>query len=243
VKTETRGGEVQSVARAARLLARAVDAPGGLTLTELAATTSVNISTVHRLLRTLCAEGLLCRDPDTERFLPGPVLLRLGRRSLVAAGLPEAVEVLRALVERTGETASVGVREGEEVVIGLTVPSPAAFRYNAAPGQREPLAGSALGQAIVAFGAPWPGGITSGREYGDLLTVQFRGFAVHDPPEQPGLRAVAAPLAGAGVNVAVEVRGPRARLGDDRLEEVADAVRAAAGALQELPLSLLLGQI
>ncbi|MFC4012573.1 IclR family transcriptional regulator C-terminal domain-containing protein [Nonomuraea purpurea] len=106
-------------------------------------------------------------------------------------------------------------------------------------------AGSALGLAIVAFGALWPEGIAEAGEYGELLTVQFRGYAVYDPPEQPGLRAVAAPLVGVGaaVNVAVEVRGPQARIGDDRLEEVAAAVRAAAGALQELPLSLLLGQV
>lgn len=228
-KAESRG-EVQSVARAGRLMTQVVDAPDGLTLTELTAATTLNISTVHRLLRTLCSEGLLCRDPATERFLPGPVLLRLGRRSLVAAGLPEAVEVLRTLVERTGETASVGVREGEEVVLGLTAPSPAAFRYHAVQGQREPLMRSALGQVILAFSAS---------EYADLLDVQFRGYAVYDPPDQPGLRSVAAPLIGSAV--AVEVRGPRARIGDDRLEEVAQAVRAAAGALQELPLSLLLG--
>ncbi|MEV0615751.1 LLM class flavin-dependent oxidoreductase [Nonomuraea sp. NPDC050404] len=243
VKAESRserGGEVQSVARAGRLLTQVVDAPEGLSLTELAAGTALNISTVHRLLRTLCSQGLLCRDPVTERFLPGPVLLRLGRRSLVAAGLPEAVEVLRTLVEHTGETASVGVRDGQDVTVGLTVPSPAAFRYHAAPGQREQLRASALGLAILAFGAPLPEG--SG-EYGELLTVQFRGYAVHDPPDQPGLRSVAAPLitSGSAVTVAVEVRGPQARIGDDRLEEVARAVVTAAGALQELPLSLLLG--
>ena len=207
-----RGGEVQSVARAGRLLTQVVDAPEGLSLTELAAGTALNISTVHRLLRTLCSEGLLCRDPVTERFLPGPVLLRLGRRSLVAAGLPEAVEVLRTLVEHTGETASVGVRDGQDVTLGLTVPSPAAFRYHAAPGQREPLTASALGLAILAFSAPWPeqsaasGGAS---EYGELLTVQFRGYAVYDPLDQPGLRSVAAPLitSGSAVTVAVEVRG------------------------------------
>ncbi|MFC3995994.1 IclR family transcriptional regulator [Nocardiopsis sediminis] len=243
---QERSGEVQSVARAGQLLNRVVDAPAGLTLTELAGTTALNISTVHRLLRTLCSQGLLCRDPVSERFLPGPVLLRLARRSLVSAGLPEVTDALRALVERTGETATIGVRQGGDVVVGLAVSSPDPFRYNAVQGSRTGLLRSALGLAILAFDrTPLENVAHSAADHTELLSVQFRGYAVLDAPDTAGLRAVAVPLLadGAPVTMAVEVQGPAARISDDRLDDVADAVRAAAHRLQDLPVSLLLGEV
>lgn len=254
--TAPRGGEVRSVARAGALLNAVVDTPRGLSLTELAGATELNISTVHRLLRTLCSEGLLCRDPASERFLPGPVLMRLARRSLSSAGLPEAADALRGLVEATGETSSLGVRQGGETAVLLTVPSPDPFRYDGQPGLRRPLWHSALGLAVLAFGERTvdeaageladriPGGGKAVEELrSELLTTQFRGFAVFDDPDSPGLRAVAAPVMTDGrVWTAVEVQGPAARLEGARLEAAAAAVGEAALRLQDLPVSLALSR-
>lgn len=249
-----RGGEVRSVARAGALLTAVVDTPRGLSLTELAGATELNISTVHRLLRTLCSEGLLCRDAASERFLPGPVLMRLARRSLSSAGLPEAADALRALVDATGETSSLGVRRGGETSVLLTLPSPDPFRYHGRPGLRQPVWHSALGLAVLAFGdlpveeaaAEWtdPLGEEAAQALrSELLTTQFRGFAVFDDPDSPGLRAVAAPVMTDGrVWTAVEVQGPAARLEGARLEEAAAAVGQAALRLQDLPVSLALSR-
>ncbi|WP_211717821.1 IclR family transcriptional regulator [Nocardiopsis sp. MG754419] len=249
-----RAGEVRSVARAGLLLNAVVDAPQGLSLTELAAATALNISTVHRLLRSLCSEGLLCRDRDSERFLPGPLLMRLARRSLSAAGLPEAADTLHGLVEATGETADLGVRHDGEMVVLLTLPSLEPFRYEGRPGLRRPVWNSAMGLAVLAFGdtpvdevaREWGGRLPGGEDaagtlHSELLTTQFRGFAVVDDPASPGLRAVAAPIRTDGrVRTAVEVQGPAARLEGDRLEHAGAALREAALRLQDLPLSLAL---
>ncbi|SIO88657.1 IclR family transcriptional regulator [Nocardiopsis sp. JB363] len=254
VSAAPRAGEVRSVARAGLLLNAVVDAPRGLSLTELAGTTELNISTVHRLLRTLCSEGLLCRDPDSERFLPGPLLMRLARRSLSSAGLPEAADALRGLVEATGETASLGVRRAGETVVLLSLPSPEPFRYDGRPGLRRPLWGSAMGLVILAFGdrpledvaREWEPHLPEGEKaaaalHSELLTTQFRGFAVVDDPLSPGLRAVAAPVITDGrVRTAVEVQGPAARLEGPRLEQAGTALRDAALLLQDLPISLAL---
>lgn len=254
VSEAPRTGEVRSVARAGLLLNAVVDAPHGLSLTELAGATELNISTVHRLLRSLCSEGLLCRDAVSERFLPGPVLMRLARRSLSSAGLPEAADALRVLVDVTGETSSLGVRRADEMVVLLTTPSIEPFRYNGQPGLRQPLWSSAMGLAVLAFGSRPPEDVA--REWGDrlpgrqdaaavlhseLLTTQFRGFAVVDDPAAAGLRAVAAPVMTDGrVWTAVEVQGPTARLEGERLERTAAALREAALQLQDLPVSLAL---
>ncbi|NIY62273.1 IclR family transcriptional regulator [Streptomyces malaysiensis] len=150
----SRASGVQSVARAAVLLGAVVDSSsGGATLTELSKITGLNVSTVHRLLGTLCSEGLLCRSREGDRFLPGPVLLRLGRRSLAASGLPEVTAILKELADGTGETASIGMRRGDNVLALVSVQSEQPLRYLGEPGVSVPLAGSAMGLAMMAFDA------------------------------------------------------------------------------------------
>ncbi|WP_269462919.1 IclR family transcriptional regulator [Streptomyces malaysiensis] len=150
----SRASGVQSVARAAVLLGAVVDSSSsGVTLTELSKITGLNVSTVHRLLGTLCSEGLLCRSREGDRFLPGPVLLRLGRRSLAASGLPEVTAILKELADGTGETASIGMRRGDNVLVLVSVQSEQPLRYLGEPGVSVPLAGSAMGLAMMAFDA------------------------------------------------------------------------------------------
>ena len=71
------------------------------------------VPTVHRLVKLLTERGWLVRDPGTRR-------LRLGlgaARLLPAVRLPDlAREPLRALAERTGETANLATLDGGEVL-------------------------------------------------------------------------------------------------------------------------------
>jgi IclR family transcriptional regulator, acetate operon repressor len=208
-----RSGDVQSVARAARLLACFADADDALALTELARRTDLTTSTAHRLLTTLCHEGLLCRESGGERFLPGPLLRRLSRSSLLADDLGDIAGHLEELVQETGESACFGVRRGDEVAVLLAVPSAQLLRVDVAAGTRAGLATSALGQALLAFGdEPLA---AAGASRVDLLATQFRGFAVVDDEEAVGIRGIAVPIrAGATAHAALELRGPRERMAD-----------------------------
>jgi IclR family acetate operon transcriptional repressor len=252
-----RAPEIQSVARASAVLAAVVDSADGLTTTEIARHTGLTMSTAHRIAHTLAGGDLLCREPNSERFLPGPVLLRLARKTLRASGVPEAADVLKELADRTGETASIGMRRGDEVLVLLSVPSTRSLRYTGQPGARVPLLDSAIGCAIVAFG-PDPiaeaaavlcaaaGGApaeTWASEI-DLLSTQFRGYAVRDDPHDPALRAIAAPVFGASehVRMGVEIQGPASRLPERAFDELGATVRAAADALQGLPVSMAFGE-
>jgi IclR family transcriptional regulator, acetate operon repressor len=251
-----RAPEVQSVARASAVLAAVVDSENGLTTTEIARHTGLTVSTAHRLTHTLAGGDLLCRDANSERFLPGPVLLRLARRTLRGSGVPEAADVLKELADRTGETASIGMRRGDEVLVLLSVPSTRPLRYTGQPGARVPLLDSAIGCAIVAFGpdpileaaavlsAAAPDGAETWASEIDLLATQFRGYAVRDDPHDPALRAIAAPVFGASehVRMGVEVQGPVARLSESAFDEIGATVRAAADALQGLPVSIAFGE-
>ena len=251
----SRGTEIQSVARAAAGLGVVVDSPHGLTTTEIAKATGLTVSTVHRLAHTLVSGNLLCREQGSERFLPGSLLLRLARKALGSSGVPEAADVLKELADRTGETASIGMRRGDEVLILLSVPSTRPLRYTGRPGARVPLLESALGCAIVAFGTDPVGqaaevltrsggdGPESWATEIDLLATQFRGYAVLDDPHDPGLRAIAAPVIGASehVRMAVEIQGPTSRIPEDRFDELGSVVRGAASALEGLPISVAFG--
>jgi IclR family acetate operon transcriptional repressor len=227
-----RSGDVQSVARAAALLACFADADAGLSLTELARRTHLNTSTAHRLLSTLCHEGLLCREPGTERFLPGPLLLRLSRSSLLADDLGDIAVHLTELVEETGESACFGVRRGDEVTVLLAVPSAQLLRVEVAAGARAGLATSALGHALLAFG-PEPLVAAPAGLRVDLLATQFRGLAVVDDEEAAGIRGVAVPIrAGGPAHAAIELRGPRERMTDlDALQRALDRHATAIAAL------------
>ncbi|TCK25730.1 IclR family transcriptional regulator [Pseudonocardia endophytica] len=244
------------MARAAAVLGVVVDSAGGLTTTEIAKVTGVTVSTAHRLAHTLVSGNLLCREAGSERFLPGPLLLRLARKSLGASGVPEAADVLKELADRTGETASIGMRRGDDVLVLLSVPSTRMLRYTGQPGARVPLLDSAIGCAIVAFGGDPVGQAAeiltrTGRGEPetwaaeiDLLATQFRGYAVLDDPHDPSLRAVAAPVVGATeiVRMGVEIQGPSSRLLEERLDELGAVVRSAADALEGLPVSIAFGE-
>lgn len=241
-------GEVQSVARAAALLGCFVDAGTGLTLTELARRTELTVSTTHRLLKTLCAQGLLCRDITGERYLPGPRLVRLARSPLVVAAATDAEAVVRALAERTRETARLGVLAGDEVEVRLVVLSPEPLRLHASAGERLPASRSALGRALLAHHGPpgeiahavglpaaaAPAALASPDQLAtDLRATQFRGYALLDEEDGTGVRSIAAPVPAADgpPRMAVEILGPLARMGDADLERLARAVQDSARAL------------
>ena len=258
---ETRPREnIQSVARAISLLQCIVDNDGGLTLTELSRQTRLNPSTTHRLVQTLCEGNVLCRDLDNQRFVPGELLLRLARSSMVVGGLTETGEILAELAERTGETASFGVRDGDSVLILATAQSAQALRFTRSGGSRVPLHSSAHGRALLAFAAGRLEPVVTRLEplhadtehtriaRSDLLrelrTARKRGYAAVTDEYVLGVSGVAAPVGGPAVvgrvtaRAAVCVEGPSARFTAERTAELGEAVQDTARALQQISMSV-----
>ncbi len=245
--------QTQSVARSIALMRCFVQPEGALTLSQLARRTGVNVSTAYRLLQTLCAGGMLAREAEGERYMLGPVFVALGRSALVAAGVPDARAVLETLVESTHESASLGVAEDGHVVVILRQESVELLRFDRPTGTRVPLHVSAMGKALLAFGAEpipdavralgrltasTPSSITSVRALEkDLKAAVQRGYTVVDEEQYPGLRSVGAPVLGPGgvALAAVAVQGPTSRITDDRIDALGLAVQEAARGLAALP--------
>ena len=98
---------VAAVERAVAVLDALADG-GELGTNELARRTGLNASTVSRLLATLADAGLVEHVAETGRYRLGLRLLELGNAVLARLDLREIARPhLRALVEETGETATL----------------------------------------------------------------------------------------------------------------------------------------
>lgn len=111
---------------------------------------------MHRLLSSLAAEGLIDRDPASGRWALGPELFLLG-----AAAAPrfdvrdQARDVVSDLAARTGESAFLTARRGDETVCLLREDGSFPLRSHVLyEGIRFPLGVASAGLAILAHMAP-----------------------------------------------------------------------------------------
>ena len=220
-----------------------------LGVTDLSRKLGVAKSTVHRLARTLIADGMLEQNPENEKYRLGLALFGLGalvRRRMNLSS--EARQDLFALRNVTGETVQLAILDGAEIMFVYNLESTQAIRVNSDIGVRKPAFCTASGRAVLAFqpedalGAVMAAGLaprtvkteTDPMRFGDLLAqVRQRGYAIEDEESEIGMRAVAAPVRAAGGVVvgSVAVAGPVQRLSNDVMAKFAPEVIRTAEAI------------
>jgi len=181
----------QTLARGLRALELISQAPGGLTIQEVAEQLDVHRTVASRLLATLTQFRLIARHDG--RFRPAAGLAVLGAsfdNHLRDLSLP----VLRALADRTQATASLLVAEGgEQVAVAVIVPVGVAYHLSFREGSRYPVDRGAAGLALLAAGPPLEGErdlVTQARRDGWVLThgevePNAWGLAVPVPRKPP----------------------------------------------------------
>jgi IclR family acetate operon transcriptional repressor len=239
-------GHVQSLDRALRILAIVAEG-SGLSLSEIAAKSGLAASTAYRMLTTLEAHGMVEFDRTDQLWSIGVETYRMGsaflrRRKLV----DRARVVMQDLMEKTGETANLGVAEDDCVVFVSQVETHQAIRAFFRPGTRSSFHASGIGKAILAH-LPQERVAAIIRKTGlegftqktlssapalarDLAEIRERGWSVDDEERHPGMRCVAAaifnefgePIGG------ISVSGPTVRITQERLAAVGPLVRDAA---------------
>ncbi|MGW8681715.1 IclR family transcriptional regulator [Streptomyces sp. NPDC055817] len=119
-------------------------------LADLARHTGLAKPTVHRLLRTLAAQGF-AEPAEQGSYRAGPRLLGLAARVLADdAALDLARPALAELLTRTGLFASYAVRD-DRTLVHLEVLAPAqGLGLDLRPGSREPLTAGGAGLALLA---------------------------------------------------------------------------------------------
>jgi DNA-binding IclR family transcriptional regulator len=236
----------QAVDRAVALLRCFDGTPGSISLTELAKRTGLRVSTAHRIIRALVRGELLAQDPLTERYQLGRAVAVLGQAAARGLGLGAVQDDLEALVARTGESASLGVRDGAELVVMVNVESDQPLRFGQPPGTRVPIHASAMGKAILAFAdadlRTTIGGLESLPRFtsatitrrpalvDELEHIRREGYAMNLEERYDGVAGVAAPILDerGRSRGAIGIRGPAVRLDVRRIRELAPVVLATA---------------
>jgi DNA-binding IclR family transcriptional regulator len=236
---------IQSVDRAIRVLT-ALGGSRRMALSELAARLELPPSTVHGLVRTLVAHGLVVQERGSSRYQLGPAVLRLGNVYLDTIELrSKAIPWAEDVARRTGLAVRTAVLLLDDVVIIHHEPRPDGSRQMPEVGIVIPAHASALGKAILAFESAddrHPPGellrsmtgdtITSRRELSAALaTVRESGLALEEEEALLGECGVASPVfdGSAGVVGAIGVVVPSSAWPVDPTTR--DAVREAARAI------------
>ena len=142
---------IQAVDRALRILT-VLQGGRRMSLGEIAAAIDLAPSTVHGLVRTLLAHGMVQQEIDSGRYRLGPATLRLGNVYLDTLELRSRVAIwAEGLARRTGCAVRTAVLLFDEVVVVAHEPRPDGTRQMPEVGIVIPAHASALGKALLAF--------------------------------------------------------------------------------------------
>lgn len=215
---------------------------------ELSRLLGMHKSTVSRLCATLEQVGYLARDGTTEKYRLGARIQQLTGGSTVELRAT-ARDVLHQLVESSGETVTMVVRDGLDIVTVEVMDGPRMVRMQARVGARTQMHASAGAKAILAYLPPdelsrmidaWPLSRLTANTIVDkdtlvrhLAEVRERGYSLDHEEMEVGLRCVGAPVRDQSGHVvaAIAVSAPRHRLDDDEIVRLGQLVRTAADAI------------
>lgn len=142
---------IQAVDRALRILA-VLGGGRRMSLGEISTAIDLAPSTVHGLVRTLLAHGMVQQEADSGRYRLGPATLRLGNVYLDTLELRSRVAIwAEGLARRTGCAVRTAVLLRDEVVVVAHEPRPDGTRQMPEVGIVIPAHASALGKALLAF--------------------------------------------------------------------------------------------
>ncbi len=180
-----------------------------LSVTDVADLTGLDRASARRCLLTLHTEGYV--NYDGKFFEPTTRVLRLGTGALAALPMPRIVQPwLDQLSERLGESVSVSVLDGTEIVYLARAAQHRIMSIGLMPGSRLPAHCTAMGRVLLASLATAeaitlleqsdfsPRTVNSKTSVDQIMTeldeVRRLGFAVVDQETEVGLRSIAVPL-------------------------------------------------
>ncbi len=208
----------QTVERALDILEAFTNSNEALGITELSHRVNLNKSTTYRIVQALRTRGYINQDQGTSKYCLGYKILKLASGSLNQNKLREiARKHLEDLSKITSHTVQLTLLEGNGVVYIDQVEGTDIFQLRLQIGNRGPLHCTAAGKSILAF---LPEGelknifknskpirftdktITSINQLREeLRTIKRVGFSFCDREYDKSLRAIGAPIIGAGSKV------------------------------------------
>ena len=217
-----------------------------LSMTQIAERTSMNKSTVHRLLATLEAKRFVERDQSTSLYRPGNRFLQMAFLTLERDNLRNvASPFLMNLSELFEETITLSIIDETDVVNIFVLESPQRVKVSAHLGQRISICCSAAGQAILAYASKEVVekvneqiitrnskpllNVMEGMSH-LLELIRERGFACSDEENESDVNSIASPILDARMRplAAITLSGPAYRLPRNRLLEIGPTITETA---------------
>ncbi len=184
-----------------------------LSLSEVARATGLTRAATRRFLLTLVKLGYVRNDG--REFSLRPRVLELGYAYLSGLGMPEvAAPHLEELVAQVRESSSISVLDGHYIIYVARVPTKRIMTVAISVGTRFPAYATSMGRVLLA-GLP-PADLDQYLDDAELEPITARtvidpdrlreivrdvgkqGYAIVDQELEEGLRAIAAPIHGAG---------------------------------------------
>jgi IclR family transcriptional regulator, acetate operon repressor len=241
----TEGGSL-AADRVGRVLLEFAYAPAGLGVTEIARSLGLAKSVVHRILRSLVAQGLVAEAADGRRYDLGPAAAAMGVSALTRLDLRQTARpVLFRLRDESQETVTLSAIVGTYRVYIDQVESPQEIKMTVDLARRWPLYAGSTGKVMLAFvdedlrrhvlERPMPA-LTSYtvtdpvQLAAELEDIRRRGYACSRGERQQGAASAAAPVLGPHGLVlgAVSVCGPADRFSDSVIDGHGQRAAAAA---------------
>jgi IclR family pca regulon transcriptional regulator len=120
-----------------------------LTLSEVAKAVGISPAAARRCLLTLKELGFVASHE--RRFLLTPRVLRLSEAFLSSVSMQEVMQqFLQELADATGDSASVAVLDGADVLYIASVPVKRSYQLTPTIGTRYPAYATSLGRAILS---------------------------------------------------------------------------------------------
>lgn len=187
-----------------------------LTLKEVADRSALSPATARRFLLTFKALGYV--GANGRKYVLRPKILELAYAYLNSMNVDEALQpYLREIVQRTGDSSSVTVLEGTDIVYIANSSVRRLVRLSAGVGSRFPAYATSMGRVLLAYRSPAQQEAYFRAEHFQKITeftetdvsqlrrilaeVRINGYAVVQDELEVGLVAIAVPIWGPAGNV------------------------------------------
>jgi DNA-binding IclR family transcriptional regulator len=242
---------MSTVEKAISLLELFTAAEPELGLSDIARSAEFDKATTRRLLMSLLKTGLVEQDDTTRRYRLGAGVSRLARlREAHFPFLQIAGPVIRALAEKTGETAHLSELNASGLVTVHVEESAKANRVGITLGHVLPLHATASGLIFLAFSKPdfvkaylrknlesfTRHTIVDRARLQDAIKIAAdRGYSHGEQGFEDGVSSVAAPILGPDRRAigTVAVASPLSRVNDTMMRRHIHAVIDAARTITE----------
>lgn len=178
-------------------------------ISQVAVASGLDRATARRCLLTLTRQGYA--DWDGKFFTLTPRVLRLGTACLATMPLPQIVQpLLDRLSDRLGESSSVSILDGAEIVYIARAAQQRVMSIALMPGSRLPAYCSSMGRVLLAslpesaaaailgpdpLPARTPSTLTDpAAVLVEIAQVRRQGHAIIDQEVETGLRSIAIPV-------------------------------------------------